>query len=589
MQQAQAVDQPNLGRPGGRWSDVPYSRLRNGSRVHGCLRNGSRVQKHQHEYLLDLPVRQRGVINAGHEENIEPLFSKLEGGLPITLGIIGASAAQHAGCFDQKYRRCMNYAGRGPANWIVDGPNHLNPTWHMVKGFGVRLFEHINRSYPHPDHRINNSTLDATPMQHLLPCLFSHMPRALDIVILEFGSMAGSTHANAVEGLARQLLAIPQAPVLIFLSFHEWCQRARNGRRELFQPGERGHSILYPDTPWMRMQNETARVCARYGQPCISQHAALDPEVREKRIPLFDVVGPDCLHIVHGRRGVEFTTDLLVHWFEAARARYKRNARLRRCGKLETARTRVPVTSVPRLRPASASERPGRCYDFRPRDRRLHRAQALTPVVWTTAACASATPWPAPTPSLGKGEGGCVTEPHEVQCPTLKQLHSQPLPRVWFYCHTALPTAASSRKKKKPAIKPGVLALVPGATLAIDLDTRLVSGGEENPSATLDASLVYLTSYEGMGRTSLRCVRGCTCVPRVLDGHRSHPLRNISTFESVAFKLVGAVARCTVQLMVLEESSTGMHKFKVRFLTVVPTSGGSGERISNGTLLEARL
>ena len=43
---------------------------------------------------------------------------------------------------------------------------------------------------PHPSHRINNSALDATPAQNALPCLFSHLPTTLHVVVLEFGSLS---------------------------------------------------------------------------------------------------------------------------------------------------------------------------------------------------------------------------------------------------------------------------------------------------------------------------------------------------------------------------------------------------------------
>ena len=38
--------------------------------------------------------------------------------------------------------------------------------------------------------RLNNSALDGTPAQVLLPCLFTHLPKALHLVVLEFGSLA---------------------------------------------------------------------------------------------------------------------------------------------------------------------------------------------------------------------------------------------------------------------------------------------------------------------------------------------------------------------------------------------------------------
>ena len=49
------------------------------------------------------------------------LFARLHAGLPMTLGIFGASVAQNAGCLTQPAKRCMG-----------------------IRGYAVRLLEHIN-------------------------------------------------------------------------------------------------------------------------------------------------------------------------------------------------------------------------------------------------------------------------------------------------------------------------------------------------------------------------------------------------------------------------------------------------------------
>ena len=131
------------------------------------------------------------------------------------------------------------------------GEPHIRP----FKGFVVRMLEHINASYPHARHQINNSALDATPAQNALPCLFSHLPTTLHVVILEFGSMAFHLHHAAIEGAARMLLSLNPRPLLIFLSMHEWCQRIKNAPRTLYEPGERLRGgYVYPDTPWARAE-----------------------------------------------------------------------------------------------------------------------------------------------------------------------------------------------------------------------------------------------------------------------------------------------------------------------------------------------
>jgi hypothetical protein len=171
------------------------------------------------EVSLDHASLDRSVVVAGDVSTWAPLFERLEAKLPIVLGVFGASVAQNGGCLDQPHKRCIRYDGvhRTFMRW---GEPHIRP----FKGFAVRLLEHLNSSWPHPAHQINNSALDATPAQNALPCLFSHLPTTLHVVILEFGSMAFHLKLAAVEGAARMLLSLRPRPVLIFLSMHEWCQ-----------------------------------------------------------------------------------------------------------------------------------------------------------------------------------------------------------------------------------------------------------------------------------------------------------------------------------------------------------------------------
>jgi len=162
----------------------------------------------------------------------------------------------------------------------------------------------------------------------------------------------------------------------------------------------------------------------------------------------------------------------------------------------------------------------------------------------------------------------------------------------------------------------GAVALVPGATLELPIDVRGSSwkataqppdtasselgtvGGAGSPLAC--ASISHLTSHEGMGVARVSCVLGCTCTPRKLNAHRvaatgSAHARNVSVFEEAKLTLRllatvpnatatghrgaalrtagpnaehGGLGLCWVRLRVLEETSSGAHKFKVAMVTV---------------------
>lgn len=82
------------------------------------------------------------------------------------------------------------------------------------------------------------------------------------------------------------------------------------------------------------------------------------------------------------------------------------------------------------------------------------------------------------------------------------------------------------------------------------------------------ASIEHLTSYEGMGRAMIRCVDGCACEPQTIDAHRVDAHRNVSVYLQHTFTIAGGSPTCGVQLQVLNESSSGGFKFKVRTITL---------------------
>ena len=128
-----------------------------------------------------------------------------------------------------------------------------------------------------------------------------------------------------------------------------------------------------------------------------------------------------------------------------------------------------------------------------------------------------------------------------------------------------------------------------GALLDVPLDTRLAAGHADR-SAAVRVAVDYLTSYEGHGIVSVRCARGCTCPERTVDGHvPAEPLSgriaanasgapNASTFLSFELRVTGASADCALQLLVLNATSSGRHKFKVRYVNVwAEEEGGSAD------------
>jgi hypothetical protein len=617
---------------------------------------------------LDADTLGRSIVHAGSADAWTPLFARLDAREPIVLGVFGASVAQNGGCLDQPYKRCMRYDGVH-STFMRWGEPHIRP----FKGFAVRLLEYLNATYPHPKHQINNSALDATPAQNALPCLFSHLPTTLHVVILEFGSMAFHLQLRAVEGAARMLLSLRPRPLLIFLSMHEWCQRHKDQPRTLYEPGERLRGgFVYPDTPWARAEAETHRVCERYGQVCLSMHRALEPKVRQKLpgFSLSDVVGEDCLHPTHGVHGVEYIAEVLQHAFVHARGLYRYSDRGAKAAAAADAADAADaaassssssissisaIKSLPaplHIENADIGERTARCYgfvkaaDYRKTFGQSSMYRSLQPIEWTSVWCqhsgeyehsppplANKTAAPGsrvdalaafryPT-AIGEGASGgaaCARPPRPAQCPragfgqsqkaksVLRHFLSSP-PRTWFWCYSSLALNPAHQKKS-----PGVLALVPGATLLFKVDSRMglkqrdtatgaVVGGAvvgsaipSGATAALTAaapaaagsatgmvrvSIEHLTSYENMGVATVRCAGGCRCAVQRIDAHRTDAHRNVSVFLQHSFELHGASQQCELQLQVQPETSSGGYKFKVRTITLsAGAGGGTGSPLS---------
>ena len=258
---------------------------------------------------MDPIALRRSLAAPGADARWRATFAKLDAGRPLTLGLFGASIAQNAGCVSQPDKRCFKY---GPHN--------------AVHGFAVQLLEHLNHSWPHAGHTIQNAALDATPLTAAIPCLFTHVvPGSLDVVIAESGSMApfmkDIPRFSTIESFVRQLLSHGRAPVIILLSIRDWCKGG--GRGDV----------------WASAAAEELRVCEHYGLTCISPRAALEPLLVDGRLNVSDVAGRrlglnsplgvgcevewdpnDCLHPLKSRwrRGAALLAEMLAYAFDRA-------------------------------------------------------------------------------------------------------------------------------------------------------------------------------------------------------------------------------------------------------------------------------
>jgi hypothetical protein len=543
--------------------------------------------------LLPPATLDRGVRLLGHAHSLDSLFRRLHAGKAITIGVLGASVGQNGGCLDQPGKRCMGYRGRHRGDPV---------------GFALRLLRQINRTWP-ADHRINNSALDGTGVEHMAKCVVAHLPE-VHLVVAEWGSMAMHTvwSLPSIERAARVLLSRPSPPALVHLSVHEWCSQ-RVVPRSLYRVGDvlKGslRQWVYPDTPWAAVEEEVTRVSRHYGQAAVSVHTALAPHVlgREPGFALDDITGPDCLHPVNGRRGIEYVEALLAHWLESAHAFWHHATTAARY-LLDPRQEGLP----PPLHVSNAQQRlVTRCYAFVHETATEAKQLIMAKIDWCShgngpgsgdaAAAAGAGPastapaaacWAAAHHACPKQMVSTGYKPSQVATLTARQqqrlaashaAYSEFMrspPRHWFYCHLSL---GDNRRK----ISAGVVALVPGATLRARVD-----GWGVDTTGDAEIQLEHLTSYTGMGMMALVCLGGCACEPQVIDAHKTNEIRNVSVFESHRFvaravrsrvssrgrpsSTDAAAAMCELVGTVLKRSSSGGHKMKVRSITVSTTS-----------------
>ena len=92
-------------------------------------------------------------------------------------------------------------------------------------GFLVRWFQWLNATWPtrYGKHSLHNGGRDANSLMTIVPCLFSHLPKVVDLVIVEAGSMLYSQNVSSIQTLTRQLLESQAAPTILFLNIHLWC------------------------------------------------------------------------------------------------------------------------------------------------------------------------------------------------------------------------------------------------------------------------------------------------------------------------------------------------------------------------------
>ena len=179
-----------------------------------------RLSCQAHEYLLAAQHRNDALHVEGRVAHAARLWARLDLGLPVKVGVLGASVAMSGGCQRefQPHVRCADYDGVSTEKrWAYGG--RLKG---RMRGFALQVLDWFNETWPNPVHRLYNGASDGNPAAVLEKCMLSALPSDADIVLLEFGSARSDPFS--VERIMRRLLQLPSQPLLLLVNVREWCR-----------------------------------------------------------------------------------------------------------------------------------------------------------------------------------------------------------------------------------------------------------------------------------------------------------------------------------------------------------------------------
>ena len=505
-----------------------------------------------HQNSLDHDTLARSLRHLGRGQRLTNLVERLHLGLPISIGVLGSSVAEHGGCIDQPGARC-----------------HEITKAKGSKPYFVRLFRALNTSWPHPSHTMYNGARSAVPPDDFLWCLQSNLPHVSPhLVILEFGSMGRHVKPGLTELLVRRLLLLPSRPVLLFVTVREWCSAAHTNL------GQVDDYKYNQSTPMARAERTFESFCRLYNSSCLSYwHALAPPHYAGKPNFARADIASDCLHPHSSRFGAVFLGDMLLHWLRSAtEAVHVHETHGNNAEPKDTLLLPLPIfgaRALPTNRSSTSTNQ--RCYSFAEQGLEGGHRSRWRNVAWDTAHCSLK----AAHPPLG------CERAEKTACPAGTKI-SQVQP-FWYFCKWALVPRRGTLSTGK--IAPGLVALLPGATLFVRLGNifRATVAGAA-PSVVLHVALSYLTSYEHMGTVDIHCEALCTCAVQRIDAHQTggRAERNESVSNTHSFSMQATMASadedgarsrgCVLRMTVLKVTSSLGHKFKVLSLNIVPVA-----------------
>ena len=491
----------------------------------------------------------RGVLCRGRPERLLRAMRDARLGKPVVVAAVGSSlTANLGGAVGMWQDRFSELTYVSPLAGVTENV--------IVPGWLLPVFEAIApRARRHAESVLVNVGQAGSPLSAYKMCTRQVLPSRADVIIVDAAAI--SCPRSDVENVLRRLLALEGSPALLLMNFVRWCdpetgpcdakcQRQAehtrlNSNRQLRDDGT-CYRPPYLNSSLARAARREAPLLAladHYNLTVLSARAAFSDAVArgvagfDPRQMTADSLHPKpCTFADLGRgghgdcRGTLLISSLLVAyvhsvWSDAARA----GPRSLAGGAGGHDHPRPLLFAVP-------------C-------RQRMRGQDLDQACYAWGATRA-------------------RPPPVVQASGFR------------YTETDTATAWSSEASKQ---KPGFTAFVPGSKLIVRLNTSVLCAANGlgqctvRPARELSAGLTYLSSYGSMGIAAISCEGGCTCERTEIDASRgaSSKQQDVSLWNEAG---VGSVAMrasersCDLAVTVLNRTTSGGHKFKLRGVTL---------------------
>ena len=456
------------------------------------------------------------------------LRRKLRAALPITLSAIGASNVVRGGCSEPGSSCCKpEYTDRS-----ADG---------LPRGWLLRAFELINRSWPHPASRVVNRGKMATPPSGYTECLNRYVPLDADVVLIGFAelcirkgtygmgyarlqrlselerlrvlladSLQGQLRSEffaSVETVIRDLRAREDPPTIVLFNVFRWSCASDGAPNGGYCPFERSC-----DAAFMEL--------AQYYQiSVISLRNALWHEAEPRRgshgYPKW--TRDDGLHLDLGQGDV-MAAQMMRHWVTTAFATDRPDA--------------GPTTSGPWLTNSTASNALQR------KRSQYHRSRVRMPKSRGNAQVAAV------CFDFGDADSGWPVNP-----PRVLQADG------WQYVRLDAGTSEGRRTLKE---KPGMRATQLGAILTLDTTRH----------GSRQLRLGFLQTYSSRAVARLSCMPPCTCAATDVSAH-ADTRTSLTAYANVPGGFESPPDRtCKLSLKLVETGGPNSTGFKVTALHV---------------------